>query len=71
MTATTSMTAASETAERPKIRPCLRCQTPFESHWPGERVCTPCKGTNSWKRGEMARSIPTRGSHARSSRGES
>lgn len=66
-----SFPSNTDTADRPKMRPCLRCRTPFESGWPGERVCTACKGTRSWKSGEMARSVATRASHARSSGGSS
>ena len=34
-----------------KIRNCLRCQEKFESEWFGERICSRCKKTHSWKRG--------------------
>lgn len=47
-----------------KRRRCLRCQTPFDSAWAGERVCTPCKGTQAWKSGESLRSVPSRSSAA-------
>jgi len=34
-----------------KSRPCLRCRTRFTSAWAGERICTPCKQTVSWRGG--------------------
>jgi hypothetical protein len=37
---------------RPKRRACLRCQTPFESGWAGERICTKCKHSSAWRGGE-------------------
>lgn len=52
-----------------KRRRCLRCQSPFDSAWAGERVCSPCKGTQAWKSGESLRSVSSRSSHA--SRGSS
>jgi hypothetical protein len=36
----------------PKQRVCLRCQTPFESAWAGERICTKCKHSSAWRGGE-------------------
>jgi hypothetical protein len=36
----------------PKRRVCLRCQTPFESGWAGERICTKCKHSSAWRGGE-------------------
>jgi hypothetical protein len=37
-----------------KRRSCLRCQKQFNSSWPGERVCTPCKSTTEWREGIAA-----------------
>lgn len=34
-----------------KRRACLRCGTAFESEWAGERICTRCKGSSTWRRG--------------------
>ncbi|MCZ4279784.1 hypothetical protein O4H49_03270 [Kiloniella laminariae] len=31
-----------------KIRKCLSCRKEFESHWAGERVCSPCKEGPDW-----------------------
>ena len=36
----------------PKRRACLRCQTPFESGWAGERICSKCKQSSAWRGGE-------------------
>jgi len=35
----------------PRARLCLRCGSPFESEWSGERICRPCKSTTSWRNG--------------------
>lgn len=35
-------------ADRPVTRrPCLRCSTPFDSHGPGNRLCTPCRARSA------------------------
>lgn len=39
-----------------KTRLCLRCQTKFESRWPGERICSRCKGSAAWRQGMPASS---------------
>lgn len=58
--------------DQTKIRNCLRCSTPFESAWPGERVCRRCKGSGVWKRGlttnfsnkrDLRRTTPTNSEH--------
>lgn len=43
----------------PKDRRCLRCKAKFASQWSGERVCSRCKKSKAWKRGEMASSFST------------
>lgn len=43
-----------------KSRSCLRCSSMFESAWIGERICTRCKNSNSWRRGRPVQSHPTR-----------
>jgi uncharacterized paraquat-inducible protein A len=35
----------------PKFRQCLRCQATFHSEWIGERICSRCKGTTTWRNG--------------------
>jgi hypothetical protein len=35
----------------PKMRPCLKCRTPFLSEWSGERICRKCKSTIAWRQG--------------------
>ena len=30
----------------------LKCQAPFESAWPGERVCPKCKTLRDWRDGD-------------------
>lgn len=32
-------------------RTCLKCQKPFDSEGPHNRVCNPCKNTASWSAG--------------------
>ena len=32
-----------------KTRLCLKCRMPFESSWPGERICSHCKSKSSWR----------------------
>lgn len=34
-----------------KNRTCLSCGAPFESEWPGERVCRRCKSSATWRQG--------------------
>lgn len=33
----------SEAKATPKVRPCLRCKTNFDSAWIGNRLCEPCR----------------------------
>jgi hypothetical protein len=33
----------------PKPRRCLRCRATFESNWAGNRVCSHCKSSDSWR----------------------
>lgn len=35
----------------PKPRRCLRCETPFVSEWSGNRVCSRCRSSGTWKIG--------------------
>lgn len=35
----------------PKRRNCLMCRQPFDSSWPGERVCSSCKASSAWRDG--------------------
>ncbi len=35
----------------PKTRRCLRCETTFQSQWAGERICSRCKSSNTWRNG--------------------
>lgn len=37
------------TADKPKARSCLRCETRFMSAWSGERICPRCKGSSAWR----------------------
>jgi len=32
-----------------KSRLCLKCKTPFESMWSGERICGHCKRSKAWR----------------------
>lgn len=34
-----------------RMRPCLRCSTPFHSAGPGNRFCDPCKESSDWQNG--------------------
>ena len=34
-----------------KKRACLRCRTPFDSQWAGERICKRCKTHARWSAG--------------------
>lgn len=57
---TTEIDAPEHEPAPPKIRTCLRCQTPFESAWAGERICRPCKSTHAWRSGEGVRTVSNR-----------
>ena len=35
----------------PKTRRCLRCEATFQSQWAGERICSRCKSSNTWRNG--------------------
>lgn len=41
-----------EHPERATSRRCLKCRTPFESAWAGERVCPKCKTRRDWREGD-------------------
>lgn len=47
-------------AAGPKQRRCLRCRSPFESAWSGERVCAPCKRSSGWRQGTGIATDPGR-----------
>jgi hypothetical protein len=51
---------ARRTAQEARMRPCLRCATPFESAWSGERICRRCKASATWRQG-----LPHASSHGR------
>ena len=53
MTNTKDMPAPSDqlSPEVPTVRRCLKCDTTFTSSWSGERICLPCKRSNSWRNG--------------------
>jgi hypothetical protein len=38
-------------SSKARVRPCLRCETPFYSSGPGNRFCDPCKESSDWKNG--------------------
>ena len=40
-----------------KLRRCLRCRVKFRSAWAGERICSRCKTTNTWRSGTPQRSF--------------
>ncbi len=40
-----------------KLRQCLRCQAAFHSEWAGERICSRCNGTTTWRSGTPHRSF--------------
>ncbi len=42
----------SERVDVAKTRLCLKCRSPFNSGWSGERVCGPCKSQHDWGVGE-------------------
>ena len=44
-----------------KARPCLKCQSTFESQWSGERICPRCKGSSTWREGISAEFISSGG----------
>lgn len=35
----------------PKERLCLRCRSPFNSEWSGQRICPYCKKSSVWRNG--------------------
>jgi hypothetical protein len=37
-----------------RMRPCLKCSTPFQSEWAGERICRHCKGSSTWRNSSLA-----------------
>lgn len=45
----------------PKVRQCLRCATDFTSQWSGERVCSRCKSSNTWRSGLPLKSSVSNG----------
>ena len=45
----------------PKLRRCLRCRVRFHSAWAGERICSRCKNTNTWRSGTPLRSFAASG----------
>ncbi len=45
--------------DAPKLRKCLRCQATFHSEWAGERICSRCKSTTTWRNGTPLRSFPS------------
>jgi uncharacterized paraquat-inducible protein A len=50
--AETPATAAEDRSDhQAKKRLCLRCQTPFDSQWAGERICKRCKSHARWNAG--------------------
>jgi hypothetical protein len=57
---TTEIDAHEPEQAPPKTRTCLRCQSPFESAWAGERICRPCKSTHAWRSGEGVRTVSNR-----------
>ena len=44
-----------------KLRQCLRCQATFNSEWAGERVCSHCKSSTTWRNGTPLRSFDSSG----------
>ncbi|WP_020591446.1 hypothetical protein [Kiloniella laminariae] len=44
----TSQHSKPQVSSSVKIRKCLNCRKEFESHWAGERVCSPCKEGPDW-----------------------
>ena len=38
----------------PKVIPCLGCQVDFESTWEGDRMCSTCKRSDTWRDGDDA-----------------
>jgi uncharacterized paraquat-inducible protein A len=47
----------------PKFRQCLRCQATFHSEWIGERICSRCKGTTTWRNGTSLRTFASSNRH--------
>jgi hypothetical protein len=44
-------------AGTPKARRCLKCRSPFQSEWAGERVCVKCKKKTQWRSGSLPSSF--------------
>ncbi len=42
----------SDRKHRPKRRRCLMCWKLFMSAWAGQRICTDCKQSGTWRDGE-------------------
>jgi hypothetical protein len=42
---------AKDKNSKARVRPCLRCTTPFYSSGPGTRFCDPCKESSDWQNG--------------------
>jgi uncharacterized paraquat-inducible protein A len=49
------------TNDASKIRRCLRCRATFNSEWAGERVCSHCKSSTTWRNGTPLRSFASGG----------
>jgi|GEM_PF-1253610 len=66
------VTEAQAAWDTPKTRRCLRCKTEFQSEWSGERVCTNCKSSSTWRNGVplASRSVSGRTQGPRSSEGK-
>lgn len=43
----------------PKYRQCLRCSDTFQSQWAGERICSRCKSSSTWRNGTPLGSAPS------------
>jgi len=59
----TSSPATDESSVRPasdtsKVRHCLRCNDSFSSEWAGERICSRCKKSSTWRNGDPYRPVP-------------
>jgi hypothetical protein len=44
--------ATKDKNSKSRVRPCLRCTTPFFSGGPGNRFCDPCKASSDWMNGQ-------------------
>ena len=51
-----------ETVDVTVDRQCLRCRSTFLSGWVGERICSRCKTSSTWKQGHAINTHPTGGS---------